>query len=86
MDAGVVLTHIIYSKWVKNLTTSTLALNIAQLFPSLNHQLLSLIPDKAGLDHKILMFFKNCLVGRKTKYLWNKFTSPSFNVNIGVRQ
>jgi len=50
MDAGVVLTHIIHSEWAKNLTTSTLAFNIVQFFPFLNHQLLSLILDKAGLD------------------------------------
>ena len=29
IDAGVVLTHIIHSGWVKNLITSTLAFNIA---------------------------------------------------------
>jgi len=39
-----------------------------------------------GLDHKILTFFKNYLVGRKTKYLWNDFVSPSFNINVGVGQ
>jgi len=33
-----------------------------------------------------LTFFKNYLVRRKIKYLWNKFTSPSFNVNVGVGQ
>jgi len=86
MDARVALTHIIRSGWVKNLTMSTLAFDIAQLFPSLNHQLLPLILDKAGLDHKVSMFFRNYLVGRKTKYLWNEFTSPSFNVNVGVGQ
>ena len=86
IDARIALTHIIYSGWVKNLTTSILAFDIVQFFPSLNHQLLSLILDKVGLDHKISMFFKNYLVGRKTKYLWNEFTSPSFNVNIGVGQ
>ena len=32
------------------------------------------------------MFFKNYLVGRKTKYFWNDFVSPSFNINIGVGQ
>ena len=32
------------------------------------------------------MFFKNYLVGRKTKYLWNNFLSFFFNVNIGVGQ
>ena len=86
MDAGVVLIHIIHLEQVKNLTTSTLAFNIVQFFLFLNHQLLSLILDKVELDHKILTFFKNYLIGRKTKYLWNEFTSPSFNVNIGVGQ
>ena len=64
-DMGVTLTHIIWSGWIKNLTTSTFAFDIAQFFPSLNHQLLPLILDKAGLDCKILTFFKNYLVGRK---------------------
>ena len=31
-----------------------------------------------------MTFFKNYLVGRKTKYLWNKFISSPFNVNIGI--
>jgi len=86
MDAGVTLTHIICSEWVKNLIMSTLAFDIAQFFPSLNHQLLSLILNKVELNHKISMFFKNYLVGRKTKYLWNEFISPPFNVNVGVGQ
>jgi len=63
-----------------------LAFNIAQFFPSLNHQLLSLILDKAGLDHKVSDFFKNYLVGRRTKYCWNNFISPIFNINISVGQ
>jgi len=32
------------------------------------------------------MFFKNYLVERKTKYLWNDFISSLFNVNVGVEQ
>ena len=65
---------------------TTLVFDIVQFFLSLNHQLLPLILNKAELDCKILMFFKNYLVGRKTKYLWNNFISPSFNINIGVGQ
>jgi len=86
MDAGVVLTYIIHSGWVKNLTTSTLAFDIVQFFPFLNHQLLPLILNKIGLNCKISTFFKNYLVGRKTKYLWSEFISPPFNVNVGVGQ
>ena len=52
----------------------------------MNHQLLPLILDKAGLNQKIFNFFKNYLVGIKTKYCWNNFISLSFNINIGVGQ
>ena len=85
-DAGVMLTHFIYTGWVKNLSTSTLAFDIAQFFPSLNHQLLSLILFKASFDPKILLFFKDYLVGKKTRYFWNNFSSPSFNVDVRVGQ
>jgi len=36
-NAGVALTHIVCSGWVKNKMTSTLAFNISQFFPLLNH-------------------------------------------------
>ena len=86
MDASIALTYFIQSEWVKNLSTSTLAFNIMQFFPLLNHHLLPLIMDKAGLDHKVLVFFKNYLVERKTKYLWNGFQSPFCNIDVGVGQ
>ena len=63
-----------------------LAFNIVQFFPLLNHQLLSLILDKVGFDCKALIFFKNYLVSRKTKYLWNSFSSPLYNIDIGISQ
>ena len=36
-DAGVALTHIVCSGWVKNKMTSTLIFNISQFFLLLNH-------------------------------------------------
>jgi len=42
--------------------------------------------DKVELNQKVLIFFKNYLVGRKTKYLWNDFLSPFCNVDVGVGQ
>ena len=68
IDAGVALTHIIRTGWVKNLSTSTLAFNIVQFFPLLNHQLLSLIMKKVGFDNRIVSFFMNYLVDRKMNY------------------
>ena len=63
-----------------------LAFNIVQFFPLLNYQLLSLILDKASFDCKALIFFKNYLVSRKTKYLWNSLSSPLYNIDIGISQ
>jgi len=45
-----------------------------------------MILDKASFDSKISFFFQNYLVSRKTKYFWNNFSSPLFNVDIGVEQ
>ena len=86
IDVGVALTHIIHSGWVKNILTSILAFDISQFFPSLNHHLLTRILKKAGLDNCIVNFFANYLVGRKTNYFWNNFTSSIFDVNVGVGQ
>ena len=81
-DAGVIFTHIIQMGWVKNLTTSTLAFDIAQFFPSLNYCLLTLIMKKIGFDYRIISFFSNYLMDRKTNYFWNNFTSPICNINV----
>ena len=66
VDAGIALIYIIYTGWVKNLSTSTLAFDIAQFFPLLNHCLLFLIMRKAGFDNHIVSFFTNYLMDRKT--------------------
>jgi len=85
-DAGIALTHAIRSDWVKNKTTSILAFDITQFFPSLNHHLLILSLMKADLDPKVTSFFEDFLIRRKTNYVWNKFSSPMYKVNVGVGQ
>ena len=52
----------------------------------LNYKLFSLILEKAGFDHHVIMFFSNYLVNRKTQYYWNNFSSNSFDINIEVSQ
>jgi len=85
-DAGVALTHIVQSGWSKGKSSSSLVFDISQFFPSLNHNLLTHILDKAGFDPKVTSFFTNYLVSKRTKYMWNDFSSPQFDVNIGVGQ
>ena len=86
LDAGVALTHIVHSGWAKNKSTSILAFNITQFFPSLSHHLLTIILEKAGLEPKVASFFVDYLVNRKTNYNWNELSSPIFKVNVGVGQ
>ena len=86
VDASIALTHIVWSGWAKGRSMSSLAFNISQFFPSLNHNLLILILKKAGLDHKVTNFFVNYLIQRSMKYLWNNLPSPMFDVNVGVGQ
>ena len=76
--------HIIQSGWIKNKTTSILAFDISQFFPTLNHHILTLILEKAGLDSKVTVFFADYLVRRKTNYVWNNLSSPMHKVNVGV--
>jgi len=86
MDTGIALTYIVHSGWAKGKTTSTLAFDISQFFPSLNHCLLTFILEKVGLEPRVSSFFANYLVKRKTNYVWNDLISPDFEVNIGVGQ
>ena len=52
----------------------------------MNHRFLVLILEKASLDPKVVSFFLNYLTQRSTKYLWNNFLSPPFEVNVRVGQ
>jgi len=65
---------------------SILAFDITQFFPSLNHCLLTLSLKKVGLDPKVTSFFMDFLVRRKTNYIWNDFSFPIYEVNVGVSQ
>jgi len=44
------------------------------------------ILQKVGLDIRVVNFFANYLINRKTNYLWNNFSSYIFDVNVGVGQ
>jgi len=67
-DAGVFLTHLIRAGWAKKLKTSVIAFDIAQFFPSLNHDILMVVIQKAGFPLVLGDFFRSYLTGRKTMY------------------
>ena len=75
-NAGIALTHLIRVGWVKNLTISTLAFNIVQFFPLLNHQILSLILAKARFNHKVSTFLETTSLNEKLNTYETTFLLP----------
>jgi len=67
-NVGITPTHFICIGWIKNMVTSSLAFDIAQFFPLLNYHLLALIIGKADFNLRVVNFFSNYLINRKTKY------------------
>jgi hypothetical protein len=85
-DAGLFLTHLVRSGWAQKLQTSVVAFDIAQFFPSINHQFLLVVLRKQGFHRKVAAFFKLYLVDRFTTYAWNQFTSDPRCTDVGVGQ
>jgi hypothetical protein len=85
-DAGVYLTHLVHAGWALGRQTSVVAFDIAQFFPSLNHQVLLQIIDLLGFPAVVGNFFRSYLVGRRTTYRWDSFTSGSYTADVGVGQ
>ncbi|CAA7267583.1 unnamed protein product [Cyclocybe aegerita] len=85
-DAGLILTHLVRAGWVKGLQTSVLAFDIAQFFPSINHEMFMAVLRKQGFSPVLVEFFASYLVGRSTVYCWNTFQSDSRSADVGVRQ
>src|SRR5215216_3880391 len=77
-DAGCFLTHVVRAGWRANLKTSVVAFNLAQFFPSVNHDILLGILEKQGFPTKVVEFFKSYLTERSTKYSWDGDLSPAF--------
>jgi len=65
---------------------SILVFDITQFVLLLNYYLLLLILDKAGFNSRILSFFSNYLIDKKTWYVWNNFVFPSFRADVGIDQ
>jgi len=85
-DAGLFLTHLVRTGWAQGLRTSVVAFDIAQFFPSLNHDMLMAILSRQGFSGNVRKFFASYLVGRETKYLWNSFSLDAMAADVGVGQ
>ncbi|RXW14341.1 hypothetical protein EST38_g11516 [Candolleomyces aberdarensis] len=85
-DAGLFLTHLVRARWAKGLQTSVVAFDVAQFFPSINHQFLLAVLKEQGFHSKVTKFFGSYLVDRFTSYAWNRDTSDPRRADVGVGQ
>ncbi|KAJ3510741.1 hypothetical protein NMY22_g15879 [Coprinellus aureogranulatus] len=85
-EVGLFLTHLVRTGWVKGYHTSVVAFDIAQFFPSINHQFLLAVLQKQGFHPKVATFFASYLVQRFTRYAWNNFVSDPMQADVGVGQ
>ena len=83
---GIYLTHLVRAGWAKGLKTSIVAFDLAQYFPSLNHDVIIYLLARMGFPAPVVEFFKSYLVGRKTQYSWNGDTSPEVEADVGMGQ
>ncbi|RXW14702.1 hypothetical protein EST38_g11150 [Candolleomyces aberdarensis] len=83
-DAGLFLTHLVRVGWAKGLQTSIVAFDVAQFFPSINHQFLLAVLKKQGFHSKVTKFFGSYLVDRFTSYAWNCNTSDPRRADVGL--
>jgi Reverse transcriptase (RNA-dependent DNA polymerase) len=84
-DAGVYLTHLVRAGWAEGLQTCIVAFDIAQFFPSINHEVLLRVIDRSGFPLCVGRFFCSYLVGRRTTYKWNAFMSGPYPADVWDR-
>jgi hypothetical protein len=85
-DAGCFFTHVVWAGWRAKLKTSMVAFDLAQFFPSINHDVLLSILDKQGFTPEVVAFFRSYLVDQFTCYPWDDNLSPEFPSSVGVGQ
>ncbi|KAF8638448.1 hypothetical protein AX17_002205, partial [Amanita inopinata Kibby_2008] len=85
-DAGLSLLAFIQDAQRKGLCPSFLTFDIAQFFPSINHDLLCQILQRLGFSSKLVKFFSSFFSNRHTTYAWGSFKSPLFPFSLGVPQ
>ena len=86
-DAITFLTMQIKASWKEGLVTSMLGFDVAQFFPSVNHDLLIQIMSRAGFNHKLCKFTSAYFGPRTSSFVFNGDVSPTFDCpSVGVGQ
>ena len=86
-DVSLILMDMITENRDHGLHTTILALDIAQFFPSMSHEVICALLTKLGFNSKIIRFLAAFLQDRSTTYTWDGIaTDTHFQCSDGVPQ
>ena len=86
IDAGLVLTDFISEHRERGWHASACAVDVAQFFPSLSHEVMGRILKRLGFSPVIVALIKSYFRDRVTSYKWDNTTSRKFDFSLGTPQ
>lgn len=85
-DAGLILIHHLRQARSNGLCSSSLAIDIEQFFPSVNHSILLLTMSRLGFPDDIVELMRHYLLDRQTRFKWSDRLSDFVDCTVGVGQ
>ncbi|KAF8671733.1 hypothetical protein AX14_005651 [Amanita brunnescens Koide BX004] len=86
IDAGLTLLDFINTNREQGWHMSTCAIDIAQFFPSLNHQAVTHVLSKLGFNDRLVSLLGSYFDGRTTTYRWDTALSTPYDFSMGTPQ
>ncbi|KAF8689725.1 hypothetical protein AX14_003194 [Amanita brunnescens Koide BX004] len=86
IDAGLALMDFISEHRERGWHTSVCAIDVAQFFPSLSHNVMTRILERLGFSHTIVTLIKSYFSERVTSYKWDSATSHKYDFSLGTPQ
>ncbi|KAF8690259.1 hypothetical protein AX14_003041 [Amanita brunnescens Koide BX004] len=86
IDAGLSLVDFISEHRERGWHTSVCAIDVAQFFPSLSHDVMIKILERLGFSQTLVTLIKSYFTGRVTSYKWDSATSRKYDFSLGTPQ
>ena len=86
IDAGLVLADFISEHRERGWHTSVCAVDVAQFFPSLSHDVMTRILERLGFSQTLTTLIKSYFTGRVTSYKWDSAVSKKYDFSLGTPQ
>lgn len=85
-DAGLLMVNHIREARRRGFVTTSLAIDIEQFFPSVNHDILLGTLRRMGFGEQLCSFFRSYLQGRRIRFRFSDHTSDEVDDPVGVSQ